>query len=64
MNICDFSPRLLRKTTVLFQLSGERGFNHILVETSDNTKSLQFPGNKKGGICEKLANPASKTECW
>ena len=47
MNICDFSPHLLRKTTVFFQLSGERGFNHILVETSDNTKSLQFQGNKK-----------------
>ena len=47
MNILFFRLIYSEITKVFFQLSGERGFNHILVETSDNTEILHFQDNKK-----------------
>ena len=62
MNILFFRLIYSEKTKVFFQLSGERGFNHILVETSDNTKSLQFQGNKKRRDLRKTRK--SRLQTW
>ena len=62
MNILFFRLIYSEKTKVFFQLSGERGFNHILVETSDNTEILHFQDNKKRRDLQKTRK--SRLQNW
>ena len=55
MNILFFRLIYSEKTKVFFQLLGERGFNHILVETSDNTEILHFQDNKLHAFLENAS---------